>query len=92
MYYRWGPYFEQDMQNPEYAQYIKEVDDYQQAQVLQRGTTDIDETETTIQVRCTECHEVHEEHIIAESLGDYISNGDGTYRTLVGECAKCLGA
>lgn len=52
--------------------------------------TDIDETPMGLQVRCTKCKEVHTEHIIAESLGDYIPNDDGTYSTLLGECAACL--
>ncbi len=54
--------------------------------------SDIDETELTVQVRCTKCQVVREEKIIREDLGDLTANGDGTYTDLIGECAKCLGA
>jgi len=30
MYYRWGPYFEKDCQDPNYVAYLHEVDAYQQ--------------------------------------------------------------
>lgn len=52
--------------------------------------SDIDETPMVIQVRCTECGQVEEEHIIAEDLDDYIPHDDGTYESAYSECTKCI--
>jgi hypothetical protein len=52
--------------------------------------TDTDLTGITLLVCCTRCKDVREIEIPRERLSDYIANGDGTYRTVVGECAECL--
>ena len=66
MFFRWGPYYEQDCQNPQYVQQVREIDAYQlrvraeqRAQYVQSFIrTSLPGTETTGgYYECTHCHQ-----------------------------------
>jgi len=54
--------------------------------------SDIDTTPMAIHVKCSSCKKVEAAKIIGEDLGDYTLNDDGTYTSLYGDCAACIGS